>query len=442
MLMKANNNIRNRITKTIKNTNLAWLILPLIFLLVLFYAWGMLAVPFHPDESTQIYMSQDFTHFFTDPFSISYNPDQPLSAEGRYRAIDAPLTRYMIGFSRFLFKVPKLASDWDWEMGWFDNQQSGSYPTKEQLLVSRLAATLFLPISLILFFFSIRKIFSIPLALTVVTYLGLHPLILLHTRRAMAESFLVFGVTLFLWAITREKVHPWLVGITIAIAVCAKQSAAALVPVGIIAVCLIPIEGRYLRNMLSRLIECLVVFFTFWFILNPFFWKYPIPAAQLSINLRQILLNQQVNTHLVVNNMSLLERLYFSISNLFILPPSPFEVTSYLQATKDVILKYNSYPLHVWGRGIIAGSFLLTLNLGGIFIAIRTFPGYSRYKKRVIGLFALTFLFLLALEILLIPIPWQRYSTSLIPFVVFWSGFGLLPLFQYISESYMKHKAG
>ena len=356
-----------------------------------------------------------------------------MSAEVRYRAIDAPLTRYMIGISRFIFNAPNLASDWDWEQDWFDNLDSGALPTKEQLVVSRLAATFFLPLSLILFYFIIRKLFSIPIALIAVSYLGLHPLILLHTRRAMAESFLIFGVTFFLWAITREKIHPWLVGITMTLAVCAKQSAAALIPVGIIAVCMIPNDGRYLRKVLSRILLYLAVFFIFWFLLNPFFWKHPLSAFQISINTRQILFIQQMNTHLVENNLSLLERFYFLISNVFIIPPSPYEVTSYLGETTDAILEYNSFSLHTWGRGIISGSLLLALSIGGIFIAIRSYPGFSDYKKRVTGLLGLSFLSLFVSNLLIIPLPWQRYSISLVPFIVLWSSFGLLPIFQSVS---------
>jgi len=433
MLKRANTKISSLNIKRLISFKSDWLLIPLIFLLVTFYAWGMLMVPFHPDESTQIYMSQDFTELVISPSSLSYNPDQSMSAEARYRAIDAPLTRYMIGLGRFIFNAPDLASDWDWEQDWFDNLDSGALPTKEQLVVSRLAATFFLPLSLILFYFSIRKLFSIPIALIAVSYLGLHPLILLHTRRAMAESFLIFGVTFFLWAITREKIHPWLVGITMAIAVCAKQSAAALIPVGIIAVCMIPNDGRYLRKVLSRILLYLAVFSIFWFLLNPFFWKHPLSAFQISINTRQILFIQQMNTHLVENNLSLLERFYFLISNLFIFPPSPYEVTSYLGETTDAILKYNSFSLHTWGRGIISGSLLLALSIGGIFIAIRSYTDFSEYKRRVTGLLGLSFLSLFVSNLLIIPLPWQRYSISLVPFIVLWSSFGLLPIFQSVS---------
>ena len=424
----------NNIATLRNDPDYSWLLLPIILLITIFYFWGISIIPFHPDESTQIYMSKDFSRLVTNPSSMIYIPGDPLSTEGRYRAIDAPLPRYIIGFGRSLFNEPDLLSDWDWEKDWSDNQHAGSLPTKNQLLISRVAVTIFIPLSLGLFFLSIRKVLSTPLAFLSVCYLGLHPLILLHNRRAMAESLLVFGVTLFLWAITREKIHPWLVGLVMALAVCAKQSAVALIPVGIIAVCLVADEDRHLRKVLTRLIVCLGVFSIIWYLLNPFFWRYPLAALQTSFDIRQSLLVQQIDTHLVGKGTNLLERLYFVVFNDFILPPSPYEVTSYLHETKAGILKYNSYLPHTWGRGIVPGSILFALSFGGFFMAIKSLSSFAKHKRISTILLALTFLSIILFDLFAIPIPWQRYTISLIPFFVLWTGFGMAPFFDLLSK--------
>ena len=82
---------------------------------------------------------------------------------------------------------------------------------------------------------------------------------------------------------------------------------------------------------------------------------------------------------------------------------------------------------------IISGSLLLALSIGGIFIAIRSYTGFSDYKRRVTGLLGISFLSLFMSNLLIIPLPWQRYSISLVPFIVLWSSFGLLPIFQSVS---------
>jgi len=93
-----------------------WIIHVICLFLTLFYLWGMDFVPFHPDESTQIFMSEDSFDFIKDPFSLSYSPDSDLSSKIIYRAIDMPLTRYLIGFARFITNSPGLQSDWDWAL--------------------------------------------------------------------------------------------------------------------------------------------------------------------------------------------------------------------------------------------------------------------------------------------------------------------------------------
>ena len=82
-----------------------WVIHILCLFLTLFYLWGMNLVPFHPDESTQIFMSQDPFDFIKDPLSLSYSPDTELTSKMTYRAIDMPLTRYLIGFARLCNKL-------------------------------------------------------------------------------------------------------------------------------------------------------------------------------------------------------------------------------------------------------------------------------------------------------------------------------------------------
>jgi len=130
--------------------------------------------------------------------------------------------------------------------------------------------TLLVPFSLFLLYCSLKKLFPQKTSLIAVIILGLHPLLLLHARRAMAESALLFGVVFFLWATSQENRKPALIGVALAVAINAKQTAIALLPVGIIAVCWLPIYNRNLRKMLTRIAKLLSVFLIATFLLNPF----------------------------------------------------------------------------------------------------------------------------------------------------------------------------
>ena len=45
----------------------------LLGLLTIYYFGGLAQVPFHPDESTQIYMSSDFDQLLSDPLSLTWD---------------------------------------------------------------------------------------------------------------------------------------------------------------------------------------------------------------------------------------------------------------------------------------------------------------------------------------------------------------------------------
>ena len=91
-----------------------WLFILLLPTLSVFYFWGLSKVPFHPDESTQLYMSADYEQITTKPFAMAWEENDSASSFTRYRLLDAPLTRYLLGFGRTLFSLPALPSDWDW----------------------------------------------------------------------------------------------------------------------------------------------------------------------------------------------------------------------------------------------------------------------------------------------------------------------------------------
>jgi 4-amino-4-deoxy-L-arabinose transferase-like glycosyltransferase len=404
-----------------------WLIHLVCLILALFYLWGITLVPFHPDESTQIYMSQDAYDYIEDPLILAYSPDTDLAGKTIYRAIDMPLTRYLIGFARFLTNSPGLSSDWNWALSWDDNLEAGAYPSPSLLNTARFIPTLLIPLSLYLFYFSIRKFIPKSPALIAVLFLGLNPLILLHCRRAMAESALLFGTAFFLWSITRDQIKPILVGIALAVAFNAKQTGIFLLPVGIIAVCSLSTGELRLRNMLARSAALLSVFLVITLLLNPFYWQAPLSAFVASYQARAHLLELQLSDHLQ-DGFNFPKSLLHLTTNLFITPAAISDVDNYLIPLASQVEKYKNMLPHTWGRNLFYGSLQITFLIGGLIVSYKRYQEQPKNIRTGLILLLITTLFFFFGILFFLPIPWQRYILPLLPLAAFWIGCGLMPL--------------
>jgi len=380
-------------------------------------------------------MSQDPFDFIKDPLSLSYSPDTELTSKMVYRAIDMPITRYLIGFARFATSSPGLHSDWDWSQTWEQNLKIGAYPSQALLQIARLVPTLLIPISIYLFYFAIRKVLPKTPALIAVLFLGLNPIILLHGRRAMAESALLFGISLFLWSVTHDRVKPILVGISIAIAFNAKQTGIFLIPVGIIAVCTLQDEEQNLKNMLARSAGVLAVFLFITLLLNPFYWKTPFSALIIGYQTRAQLLDLQLIDHLSGSSPNILKQALNLISNVFMLPPAVSEIDKYLDPLTRQIQAYRDILPHSWGRNLIGGSLQLTFFLSGFYVLYKRYSSHSKTIKNNLILLLITTLSLALGILTFLPLPWQRYFIPILPLVAFWVGYGFLPLSEAIKTT-------
>lgn len=411
-----------------------WILLSLLLLLTLFYFWGLGKVPFHPDESTHIYMSRDLDLLFQNPTSLSYRPNQDLSAEMRYRAIDAPITRYLIGTARLITNTPALAADWDWSLDWESNLSAGAYPgTSDLLLISRIIPAFLIVGSCVFFYFAARKLMPSLISVLAVLILGLNPLILLHARRAMTEAALLFGVCFFLWAITRDRINPWLIGLSLALAFNAKQSGVFLIPVGIIAVAL-NLEGEnILRKLLTRWSIVLGTFLVITYLINPYYWTAPFSALKLGIEIRSELTKAQMADYLGGNKLSWLQRSLALIDNLYLKGPVYSEIDKYNAAINPMIYEYQMIIFHIWGRGIVWGSTQLALSISSLYLLVKRITGYSIILKRSLLVLILSTISVAFGIITAFQIPWQRYIIPLVPLAAFWIAFGATPLIELIN---------
>ena len=417
-----------------------WLFIVLIGLITGFYIWGINLVPFHPDESTYLFMSSDFDLLIHNPFTMAWNPELDGDQRQRYRELDAPLTRYILGFGRSLSNIPALPVDWDWSKTWQQNQEAGAVPGNKLLFTGRLVVTLLLPLSLALLYFTGKAIGNRSTGLLAVILFGSNALILLHTRRAMAEGALVFGVTLSLWSFIQGDRRPWLSGLAVALAFCAKQSALALLPAGIFAVGWVRTDKpHWIGKSAVNIIQYLGAFVVLTLVLNPLYWSSPIKAIQRSWEARNELLGRQTRDALALAPEQILhtpgKRAAVLIVNLFIVPPSFAEVGNYSAQTAISERNYLSTPGYDLGRGLAGGSVLLFMTLTGILMSgLRVFKS-EHYQKRALLLLMIATVFQAIALLIAVPLPWQRYVIPLVPFVCIWTAYGVMSLLAMLKEA-------
>jgi len=406
----------------------------LLALLSVFYFSTLGEIPLHPDESTQIFMSEDFSRLVQDPLSMTWSPGDALGAKSRLRLLDAPLTRYLIGLAREITGTEDLTGEWDWGQTWSENRQNDALPTPRQLMISRGALTLLLPASLTLLYFTITRYLGKTLGIMGTLFLGLHPLTLLHARRAMAEGAILFGVSFFLWSIRFRLHKPWVVGLAAAAAYNAKQSTAALIPLGLLAVCWGSQNGMNLKERLKNALLFLAPVLILTLALNPVMWTSPLETFPASWRMRLIFTEKQIQT--VSNDVpahvldTLPKKVLSLVNNLYLSPPAVADVGNYAAQLEEPTRDYLSKTYTTWGRALVPGGLLLTLTLLGGYVVLRHFSSTNPRSARELALITLSTLAQGAAVLIFVPLPWQRYVMPLLPMVAFWATASLQPLFE------------
>jgi len=413
--------------KVIIKTN--WFFIAILIALSSIYFWGIQFIPFHPDESTQLFMSSDFEALFTNPTSMFWSKDRKDDPRQRYRELDAPLTKYIIGLGRTITGKKALQTDWDWSLSWDENISAGAYPDAQLLSIARWSITALLPFSLLFIYKIGKRINLYNTHILLVLLFGSHALVLLHGRRSMAEGTLLFGLSLAVWTILIAREHPWLTGLGLAIAYNAKQSTIALLPVALIALAWYPgYTKSNLKIIIRNTISFAAIFFMVTFMLNPVYWGNTSKAIRASLTARQELVEQQIKDTIEVAPEKYLEtpiqRVFVLMLNLFISPPE-YGLIGNLAPTRADVDAYIDVPGHNLFRGIIFGSINLVLCIFGIYVAMRTLSKQKHPMKRDLTLLLLATLFQTIFLITAVPLSWARYSIPLIPFTSIWISYGV-----------------
>jgi len=407
-----------------------WIIFSIILVWSAYYYYQNIPkVPFHPDESTYLFMSSDFDLLWSDPRGMFWDREKESDIRQHYRKLDPPLTRYYLGLGRTIAGLPALTADWDWGEDWEQNEANGALPSWILLNTGRWTMALLLPFSLLMLYLSGSQIDGKLTGALAILFLITNSLLMVHTRRAMAEPILVFAVSFTIWSFMQGNKYPWLAGIGMALAFGAKQSSIALFPVGLVAV-LIPTNAKEksFPKWLSAAIQYFSLFIIITFILNPLWRQEPISAIKSSIEARQELLAKQVaDTERLAPEKVLhspTQRLAALLYNLYLAEPMFAEVGNYQAQTRLSEEAYLKIPIHNLFRNPFEAGILLTLSLFGFSIGLLRIAKYRIDESRNMLLLVLATISQSAAILWVIPLAWQRYIVPLVPLTCLWIAFG------------------
>ncbi len=419
------------VLQTLRNRFLPhWLFLIYLPISSWLYFSGLGQVPFHPDESTQIYMSTDAIDYFTNIADLAINPNEILDQKQVYRLLDAPLTRYLIGISYQLTGNHPLKTDWDWSKSWDENIGAGALPAQRELYVARMTIGAFFPLTILLIYCLGNALDGRLAGIGSAVILGTNALVHLHTRRAMAEGILLFGVTALLAVILLAPKRICLLGIVSAFAISAKYSSFGFLPVCAIALLWHqePLPNRS-KFVLTRFSIFFGIFLFITLLLNPAYWHSPLKTLELAIQLRQDLISRQVN-EIGMNTpeqvlISKTDRLAVLVANLYLTPPMLYELGNYRQELAGEYESYLANPFHKVLRSTTGAGLLIFFTISGFIWSLGQIKTSREKDRRMGSLLVLSFIFELITLIMFVPLPWQRYVIPLVPLIAIFSGIGI-----------------
>jgi 4-amino-4-deoxy-L-arabinose transferase-like glycosyltransferase len=389
------------------------------------------SVPFHPDEATYIYMSRDLDRILqSGPLTVCWRPGGESDPLQRERERDCPLTRYSIGLARIAGGLPATDSNWNWSQDWQQNLALGAVPSSELLYLSRLPEVFLLFLSVLLMARIGLRLGGGVGAVSAALIFGLNSQILLHGRRAMSESGLLFGMILVVAVLLEERKNagplfrdvgrPLLTGAALAVAVSAKYSGLLMAPVAVVGLFWIDPEssrGRTLRNGLIRTGVMILAFLGIFLVLNPVYWCDPLGTLAAVVAERQRLMGDQMQALHSAAPMSVLDslpkRLMALLYEWLIAQLAFWEIPNYSAITAASEKAYLARPLHALTLGQIGSFVSAVLAFFGLgWAAVRSLRRDSDTARLLAPIwFTCVFLGIIAG----VPILWQRYYLPLLP---------------------------
>jgi 4-amino-4-deoxy-L-arabinose transferase-like glycosyltransferase len=417
---------------------------------------GLSITPFHGDESMHIYTSHDYATAFLQrrPDLLLVTPPYDIDSVPRLRLLNGSVMRYSIGLSWHLAGLNEDAlpphPGWDWGRYYADNVAAGHRPLDALLMAARTPAVLYLIASLWVLFgmgWTLGGRWTAYLASAI--YI-LNPIILLNGRRALVESALLCFGLLTVWIVLemarRREQRPrislaWWIGLTLAAALtlASKYSGTIFVIAAYGGLFLAetarlwPLSSfrsalpRFTRSMLglgASGIAALALLVA----LSPALWNDP-PAR-----VRELASVLQEQVEIVVSILpdaptTISQRIEGILTQPFIAPVAYFEQASWGEAAPvlDEIARYEASPLSGLRAGVFLGGLLTVLSgIGLIVTGLRLLSPVGRAVVWVIS----AWLLVTVVNLLINPLPWQRYYLPLIPIAALLAALGARRLIQ------------
>ena len=389
------------------------------------------AVPFHPDEATYIFMSRDLDRILEQgPLAVCWHADggsDPLQVE---RERDCPLTRYAIGWARRLAGSSATEANWNWRLDWEQNLALGAVPSQELLFHARIPEALLLFLSVLLMARIGFRLGGWTGAVAAAALIGLNSQVLLHARRAMSESGLLFGMILVVAVLLEPRRRagsflrglgrPLLAGAALAIAVSAKHSGLLMAPVAAAAMFCVDApsnRGKTLWRGIARNAVMILAFCVLFLAANPVYWCDPLGTLSAVVAERQRLMAEQVDALRAASWMAVLDspvhRLLAPYYEWFVAPPAFWDIPKYAASTAASENAYMAQPLHTLTASWAGGLLTTVLAFAGwIWAAVRALRRKADPPEWIAMVWLLSVFFGIVAGV---PILWQRYYLPLIP---------------------------
>ncbi len=417
-------------------------------LLALTLAWGLWAaatapaVPFHPDESTYLYMSADGAALLRAPLRLAYHPAES-DLRQHYRLVNAPLTRYLVAAGLASGGQPALHADWDWSAEWQTNVAHGALPSRGQLAAARAAMTLCTALAGLLLALTACRLGGAPAGALTLAFFLLNPLVLLHGRRAMMEAPMLLGAAWLLWEITAPRPRGWRVGSALAWGIWAKYWAVALAPVALWALWRAPALSR--RARLRSLAWAALLPLLIGFLLQPVLWKQPwrvlprMAEARLEVTQQQRAAFKAVLPAYAPDTPA--QRFALTLGHLYLAPPAYLDLGKYRAPLTASIAAYDAHPWARWTRPLAVAALRLLLMLGGL-AAMLTWAREATPRGHTARLILLAGAFQWGFLLLTLPLAFQRYALVVFPWAALWEATGATQAFRWLTGRFsILHRA-
>ncbi len=427
--------------------------------LIVYAALGLKIAPFHGDEAMHIYTSKDYTTAFIDqkPQNLPVNPPYDIDGDARMRLLNGSIMRYSVGFIMQLDGLGKQdlppRPGWDWGLHYADDVATGHMPSDAVLTAGRTAALIYFALSIIAMFgigwqFGGRLVAYIASALYT-----LNPIILVNGRRALVESALLCFGLLAIWIAAQiakrlEKGDKGLWGwwtalmVSSGLTLVSKYSGTIFIAGAFGGVFIAEIVRafrgkRQYGSLISSTVKLTVsglLALALTVALSPALWNNPVSRVQ---DLTQML---QEQVTIVVSILApaaptpISERVEGMITQPFMTPVAYFEQASWGEAkpVTDSIAAYEASPLSGIPVNIITGI-LLTM-LAAIGLVATVWPRIRPYEAWSVSVVLVIWLLITLLNLLINPLPWQRYYLPLIPIDTLLAAIGVMSIIKVLRQ--------